>query len=53
MVFLAFFVESDNRFVFTMTFIYINIENIIIIIIYERSRRAVLHYLAYDLNIEK
>ena len=42
--YLGHFAHSDNQFVFSMTFGYI---------IYERSRRAVLHSLGYDVNIEK
>ena len=42
--YLSNFVHSDAQIVFTMTFEYT---------IYERSRRAVLHSLDYDVNIEK
>ena len=42
--YLSYFVHSDNQFVFTLSFEYI---------IYERSRRAVLQSLDYDVNIEK
>ena len=42
--YLSHFVHSDNQFVFTLTFEYM---------IYERSRRAVLHSLITDANIEK
>ena len=42
--YLSHFVHSENQFVFTMTFKYT---------IYERSRRAMLHSLDYDVNIEK
>ena len=41
--YLSYFVHSDNQFVFALTFEYI---------IYERSRRAVLQSLYYDVNIE-
>ena len=42
--YLSHFVHSDNQFVFTMSIEYIIIE---------RSRRAVLRSLDYDVNIEK
>ena len=44
--YLSYFVHSDNQFVFTLTFEYI-------IHVYERSRRAVLQSLEFDVNIEK
>ena len=42
--YLSHFVHSDTQIVFTMTFEYLA---------YERSCRAVLHSLDYDVNIEK
>ena len=42
--YLGHFVHSGNQFVFTLAFEYI---------VYERSRRAVLQSLNYNINIEK